>query len=395
LPKRVALAAIYNLQALLCILVPVTLGTDLITVLMLIFAVSLLGQVSGPTESAVVPLVASQEQLASAASLVSLASNIGTAFGTAILAPVLVRLFDEQAVFYVSGLLLFLAATRVFDLATPQRIRRMDWRRPNVNVRVTLRWLAHERAVATMIVVAVIAGTASIVVQTLGPRYVQSALGVDPADAVYVFAPSAVGLVLALAAAPPLIRRRGERVVALAGFAMVTGALVLLGLVDSVAPAIHEINPLRVLEWFGVESQRLQAAALLAVPLGFGLSLTTTSVQTYINRRVPLAYQGRTFALQSSMKNAAAIGPLVGLGAAAGAFGVETVLVAAPFLLLAVAVGLVSLSSRFGGRAPGSGLEVVASFWAESDVPVSDPDRDGAPPSQRTEGEHDPEHQPA
>jgi len=66
----VALAAIYNLQALLCFLIPSVIGTGLTPILLLIFAVNTLGQVSTPTESAVVPLVASRVQLASAASLV-------------------------------------------------------------------------------------------------------------------------------------------------------------------------------------------------------------------------------------------------------------------------------------------------------------------------------------
>ncbi len=95
LPARVALAGIYNLQALFCFLVPFFAGTDLWAIFALILAVNILGQVSGPTESAVLPLVANEEQLASATSLVHLGSSAGTAFGTALLAPVLVRVFDE------------------------------------------------------------------------------------------------------------------------------------------------------------------------------------------------------------------------------------------------------------------------------------------------------------
>ena len=90
---------------------------------------------------------------------------------------------------------------------------------------VHLNRLIRERAVATMMVVAVLAGTANIVVQVLAPRYVSGVIGVDPADSVYVFAPSALGLGLALLGAPRLIRRFGERVVALAGFVLVGASL--------------------------------------------------------------------------------------------------------------------------------------------------------------------------
>jgi Na+/melibiose symporter-like transporter len=391
-PKRVALAVAYNVQALLCILVPILFGTDLRSVLFLIFAVNLLGQLSGPSESAVLPLVATEQQLASAASLVSLSSNVGTAFGTAVLAPILVRAFNEQAVFTASGLLLFLAASRVFDLPTGEPERRLDLRRrPRVNIRATVRWLAHERAVATMIFVAVLAGTASIVVQTLAPRYVQSVLGVDPADAVYVFAPTTLGLLAALVLTPLLVRWFGERPVALVGFAIITVVLFSLGIVEQIAGFVNPVNPLRIVDGLGVHiGDDLAAAGLLAILLGFGLALTQIAVQTYINRRVPLRYQGRTFALQSMLKNGATIVPLLTLGAAATVLGVRPVLILSPFALLASAVWLVNLSYSFRGQPAPGRLDVLTSYWEESGEPVSDLDAAARPP--RAEGHHDREH---
>ncbi len=367
LPKRVALAVVYNLQALLCFLLPGVIGTELIAVLLLVFAVNALGQVSGPTESSVLPVIASDAQLATAASLVNFASSAGTAFGTALLAPVLVRAFGVDTVFYVAGALLLLAASRVFDLPAHEHEPRgpVPWR-PNVRVRSLVQWLFRQPAIATMLVVGVLSGTANIVIQTLAPRYVQSVLRVDAADAVYVFAPSAVGLAIALAAAPSIMKLRGERVAALLGFAITCATLVLLGLVDEVRGALDPVNPLHLVNLLGFEmGQRLRTAALLALPLGFGVSLTTTSVQTYLNRRVPLSHQGRAFALQSTLKSGAAVVPLLSLGGAATAFGVEPVLIVAPFALLALAYALIQLSVRFAGLAPPSGLEVVTSFWEE------------------------------
>jgi MFS-type transporter involved in bile tolerance (Atg22 family) len=230
-------------------------------------------------------------------------------------------------------------------------------------------WLISERAVATMILVAVIAGTANIVLQILAPRYVSAALNVDPADAVYVFAPSAVGLVTALAATPRLIRRFRERIVALTGFVITTTSLCLLGLVPEIAGTLDTVNPMRLSGLVGVDlSERLRTAGLLAVFVGFGLSMTTTSVQTYINRRVPLQLQGRAFALQSTLKNGAAIVPLLTLGAAASYFGVEAVLIISPFVLLALAATLVRISYALGGQAPASRLDVLSSFWQEAEL---------------------------
>jgi hypothetical protein len=99
-----------------------------------------------------------------------------------------------------------------------------------------------------------------------------------------------------------------------------------------------------------------------------GVSLTITCVQTYINRRVPLSYQGRTFAMQSVLRNGAAIVPLLTLGALAAEFGAEKVLLVSPLLLLVLGYGLVYLSFRFAGLARPSHLEVVGTFWEEPEV---------------------------
>jgi MFS family permease len=238
-----------------------------------------------------------------------------------------------------------------------------------------IRWLADEPAVGTMVIVGVLAGTANVVLQILAPRYVQSALGVDPAEAVYVFAPTTLGLGLALAAAPWLIRRQGERRSALVGFMLTAASLCLLGFVRyNLAAVIDPVNPFRLIETLGLHpGARLRTASALAVPLGFGMALATMSVQTYINRRVPLSRQGRTFALQSTLKNGAAILPLMLLGAAASIFGVNSVLIVSPVLLVALAWALVRLSERFGGHAPTTRLEVLASFWQDAASPPATP----------------------
>jgi len=373
LPKRLALAGVYALQAALCLVVPTVYGTDLRAVLFLIFSVNVLGQVSGPNEQSIAPLVASDAQLATANSLLSLSSNVGTVFGTALMAPVLLRLLGVRAVFAVAGVMLLLASGRVLHLPKQDGDEARRWHRPNFDVRSMIRWLADEPAVGTMVIVGVLAGVANVALQTLAPRYVQSVIGVDPADAVYVFAPSSIGLALALAAAPLLIRLRGERIAALGGFALIALSLGLLGLVRyGLAHVIDPINAIRLVSLVGLHpGPELRTASALAVPLGFGMALATMSVQTFVNRRVPLGRQGRTFALQSTLKNGAAIGPLLLMGATAELIGVNAVLIASPFLLAALAFGLLRLSERFGGHAPSEGLDVLATFWqgARRDAP--------------------------
>lgn len=368
LPRRAALAIVYSIQAALCVVIPIVYGTELRSVLFLVFAINVLGQVSGPGEQSIAPLVASDEQLATANSLLSLASNVGTVFGMALLAPILLRALGVTAVFAASAALLVLATGRILHLETEQEKKPTRWHRPDIDVRSMIRWLADEPAVGTMVIVGVLAGTANVVLEILAPRYVQSVLHLDPADTVYVFAPSTIGLVMAIVATPWLIRLFGERRSALAGFGLMAVGLCLLGFVRyGFDTAVDPINPIRFLALPGVHpGAPLRTASLLAVPLGFGVSTTLMSVQTYINRRVPLARQGRTFAIQSTLKNGSAIAPLLGMGAIATVFGVNTVLIVSPVLLAALALGLVRLSERFGGHAPTSRLEVLSSFWQDA-----------------------------
>jgi hypothetical protein len=371
IPKRFALAGVYALQALLCFVFPEAVGTDLLAIMLLLFAINTLGQVSGPTESSVLPIVATDAELASAAAMINLASAGGTAFGTALLAPIVVRIFGVDVVFYLAGVMLLLAASRVFDLPVDEEGRVVKLPPLGLRFRPAVNWLLEHPAVGTMIIFSTLAGTVNIVLQMLAPRYVEEVLHADAANSAYVFAPSAVGIVLGLVAAPTLMRVLGERLSAIVGLFVAAASLFLLGLVGDVASVIDPFNPMQVTERLGIGiNERVRTAGLLALPLALGVSLTVTSVQTYINRRVPHAYQGRTFAMQSALRNGAAIVPLLTLGALAAVFGAESVLLVSPLVLIALGYGLVYYSFRYAGLAQPSHLEVMGSFWEEPEGPT-------------------------
>ena len=367
LSKRIALAGAYTGQALLCFLVPPLLGTELPIVIVLILMVSVLGQVSSPAESSVLPLVASEKQLASAVSLVSLAGGAGSGFGMGLLAPLIGRTAGLDVVFYVAGAMLLLAATRVFDLPVGDRPWRGRFMPIELRIRPALSWVVQHPAVATIIVVAALAGTVNQVLMTMAPRYVEEVLRTDAANTAFVLIPSSVGVVAGLIAAPTIMRVRGERIAALFGLVLGAIFLMLLGIVDGVATVLEPVNPLRLLGFAGVTTgEALRTASVLTLPLSFGVALAAASAQTYINRRVPLLFQGRVFAMQSALRNGSAIIPLIALGAAASRFGADRVLIISPLVLIVLGYVLIQASFRFANRAPPSYLEVVSSFWEES-----------------------------
>ncbi|MEO6399152.1 MAG: MFS transporter [Tepidiformaceae bacterium] len=370
LPRRAALAIVYSLQAAVCMAIPLLLGTGFIEVALLLFVLNVLGQVSGPTEQSLAPLVASKTQLGTANSLLGLSSNAGALVGTALLAPVLVVTVGVKPLFVLSGIMLLLAANRVWGSKPSRQARQPAGKgKRATELQGSIRWFRGEPAVATMVGLAVLAGIANLIIQVLAPQYVAEVLDVGPENTVYVFAPSMIGVVLALGAAPFAMRWAGERRCAGVGLILTSAALVLLGLVgNNLVAVIDPINPLKLLGYVGISlGGGLRTAGFLALPLGFGVSLTTTAVQTYINRRVPQRLQGRAFALQSTLKNGAAIIPLLTFGAVGSVVGVSTVLIFSPLLLLAVGAGMLFLSERLGVHTPGSRLEAFESFWLEDD----------------------------
>ena len=377
LPKRAALAGAYVTMGVLAFLIPGLFGTELFPLLIVLFAVRVAYQVSQPSEASTVPLVATEDELASATSFLAFASSVGEVVGKALLAPVFVVLWGVRVVTVVASLLFLLSATRVLDLrlgsALPRRPpvaaeerRARGSARSEVGryaragqsllltmhsaTREMLPWLADQPAVLWTLLLAAMASTVSVAVGILGPQYTSEVLGVDPENALYVFAPAALGLVVALAVAPLAIRLVGERVAAAAGFASAAAGMAALGAVGAVTERVG---------WLIVDipavPEEVEVAALLSIPLGFGLTLAAASAQTYVSKYVPPAIQGRTFALLGVLKDGLAGVALIFLGVVADAVGTATVLTIAPAALVALAWAVAWLAGRFGepGRAQG------------------------------------------
>jgi hypothetical protein len=329
-----------------------------------IFAVRGLHQISQPSEASAVPLVANRAELASAISFISFASSAGEVIGKALLAPLLVVVWGVNPVIVLAGVLFFLSSSRIFKLQTrPVRVARERNTPPasprsrsgggaggegngladHFTTRTALDYLFAEPGVLWMLLLAAMASTVNVVLGVLGPQYAQAVLDVDAAKAVYVFAPAPIGLVVALAVAPALIARAGERLVAGIGFGLVAVAGTGLGLVQ---PLVQHLGWLLFFDIPGVGS-KVEMAALLSILLGTGMTFAAAAAQTFVTRNIPLEIQGRTNALLGMLKDGMAIPSLLLLGSVASAVGVRTVITVAPAVLLVAALFVDRYSSRW------------------------------------------------
>ena len=372
LPRRIALGLGYAAQAALCVVVPIVFGTSFMPLLLLVFGVSILNQFVGPSEKAVIPLVSSREQISTAAATMSLADSIATGIGTAAIAPIIMKSFGLRPMLFVSAAFLVFASIRIFALPFKQHIgarealQRLNLSELDLGFRSAVSWLAGWPAVTTMIMVGLVVSVLSTISETLGPSYVGDVLGSDPANAVYVFAPAGIGAVVALSIAPWLIDRFHERWTAGLAVLLMTTALFAMAFIDTLAPVLAPISPMRLLELLGVElSDELLAAGFISIFTGFAISASSVAVQTYINRRVPMLQQGRVFGLQSIFANAAALVPMLLLGTIASLTSIEGILFFTPGVALVVVYGLLIIVSRLSGSEAPKGREVIASFWQE------------------------------
>jgi len=254
---------------------------------------------------------------------------------------VVVRVSGVNPVVVLARLLFILSSTRVLRLG-PVRVPRDRDIGVRVSTGAAVRYVLGAPGVLWMLLLAALASTVGVVLGVLGPLYASEVLDVEPADAFYVFAPAALGLVAALALAPAANAAAGERAVATCGFAFTATATIGLGLTDVLTPRLRW---LLVLDLPGV-GHEVQLAGLLSILLGLGMTFAGAASQTFVNRSVSLTIQGRTSALLGTMKDALAIPALLGMGAIAGLVGVRPVLTATPLLLLLLAFAMACLAGR-------------------------------------------------
>ena len=293
-PKRLALALGFGAQAALCFATPSLLGTGVGDLLLLIFVASVIAQVVSPGLKAAVSVVASPAQLATAGALVSVVGSIGSAIGSAFIAPLLIKTTGIETVLYVGGTLFVFGAIRV--LALPQKsgepsmrsaMTGVDWRSSALSLRATAQWIVEERQVGLVLLVGAIVVALYQGFNTLLPIYVRDVLEEDPADTIYIFAPAGIGFLVGALYGPRLIDRYGERRLAVASLGCMAGGMMLFGVIDTVAPLFALVSPLRLFELIDVSiSDKTLAAGVIAIPTNFGSTAAGAAVQTFVNRRV-------------------------------------------------------------------------------------------------------------
>jgi MFS family permease len=365
-PKKRTLMVAFVVQAAICFSIPLFIGTDIAELLLLIFLTNAMAQVIGPGLKSAVALVATPKEMATTSALVSLVGSIGSAIGSAFLAPVLIKFSGINAVLLVTGVFYLLGAIRIRALPVERArseslwvsLREAGLLPKALSLEYNARWIMEHKPVASMMLVGLLVSAPYEGFETLVPAYVRDVLHADPANSIYIFAPAGIGYFVGTVLGPWLIDKLGERNLAILSVWGVSAGLILLGLIDRVAPWFARFSPFRLLEAVaGVEiDEKVMAAGMIAIPANFSSTVGVAAVQNYINRTVPVEQQGGIFGLQEAQKNAVYLVTVFALGVVSLVVGPRYILVALPFIVLAIVLRLIRYSyTRIEGVEPARG----------------------------------------
>lgn len=377
-PKRRILMVGFSIQAALCFVTPFFIGTHVGGLLLVVFLTSAIGQIVIPGMQSIVAIVATPAELATASALINIIGSVGSATGSAFVAPILIKTSGIEAVLIVAGVLYLLGAVRIHRLpAAEQRaraeqtkpLREVDWWPRALSLRYNAEWIMANRPIGSMLLVGGLAVALYQGINTLFPVYVREVLHSDPTNSIYIFAPAGIGYLIGAFGSPFFIRWFGERRVAIWSLVSMAVGLVLLGLIDQVDEPLSIVSPLRVVNLFADQplSPAMLAAGVAAIPANLGSTAATQAVQVYINRTVPVMNQGGIFGLQQVQQNALNLTSIFLLGAVATVTGPQYVFIAAPLVGGAIVMGLLGYAFRATTGESGDFAQSIA--FIVDDVP--------------------------
>ncbi len=326
-----------------------------------IYAISLVFSTSGlffnPAVVALIPSVVPRERLVNANSLYNFTLTGSQLAGMVFLAPAILKLADERAMFVAAGGLFTVAAGLAVWLDTLRDGQEIELPRGAVfggipeEFRKGWRALTSDPASALALAQLTMSSTLVLLFAIMIPRYMKDILNISPDNAAFIFAPTGVGALVGLRFIP-WFSRWGKNRVVIMGLVGVAISLVLLATVRGLAEIMETtpgpLNPGRFLGLSLLQSLTM----LFAAPMGFSYALLNAPAQTVLHERAPPEMRGRIFATQVVSANFVSLLPLLVVGAITDFVGITAVLVGvAAFLLLFALV-----SGRVGGLRDGEAV---------------------------------------
>jgi MFS family permease len=323
---------------------------ELVAIYVVTFLMATLAQFFAPAEAATIPLLVGENLLLPANSLFTLTMAISQVIGLLILGPLATSLLQVQGGFLLIALMYLGATLAVSTLPMDKRpgghqqTAAFGWQQVWDDFREGWRFVSRQRKIQAAMAQLVTVATLVMVMAMIAPGYAARVLGIQAENAVIVFAPAGIGMLLATG----IVGRWGYRLRRV-GFGPV--GLVITGLTFA------------GMGWVALDYQRLLqpilhvypgatfslTSATMALCLVLGMSLASVNIlaQTTLQQESPPNIRGRVFSVQFMLNTLIGIPPMLALAGVADAIGIPRVLEIVG--LMAIAMAFVSMGIQ---RAP-------------------------------------------
>ncbi|HLH60821.1 MAG TPA: MFS transporter [Ktedonobacteraceae bacterium] len=316
---------------------------ELITIYLLTFLISGIGQFFTPAEGSTIPMLVNEEELLPALSLFNITFMLAQALGFILLAPLvlsflpafmlfgvtigpIVTLYSIMGVLYgVCALLVALIPPGLFAQAHIEDRENLGTRSLSVigNVWSETKQGWHFIRRNHLLFLAVIqlsfAGVLLLVIGELATPLVTKLFELPPSAMAFIFAPAGIGLVVGSVLMPGITRRLGKTRAIFTGTIIMAVDILFLPFSTIVArflePDGWNTNPLLLI-----------FVALVMFTAGFAIDLINVPAQTAVQELTPDWIKGRVLALQLMFYNACSIPVILFIGAIADLFGLAKVI---------------------------------------------------------------------
>jgi MFS family permease len=319
------------------------------SLLLVIYAVtfisSAIGQFFAPAEATTIPLLVGEERLLTANALFNL-TLIGTqVVGLVILAPLTVKLLGIKGSFAIVAFM-YLVASLLLSRMPRDKPRlvvhagasmlKTAWE----ELREGWRYVAGKRSIIIALSQLTMTTTLLMMMAMVAPGYSTRVLGMRPEDAVFVFAPAGIGMLVNTFLVGRFGYRFRREVMSSVGFSAMAITMLGFGVAGFDLPLWATIPKMPVVMG-------------LSMTLGAEISLVVIPAETLLQEKSPPELRGRVIAVYFLLANVVAIPIMLLVGTAADRAGIPQVILGVVFFLTIVAAVTTYEALRFRGTKGG------------------------------------------
>lgn len=357
---------------------------ELITIYLLTFLISGIGQFFTPAEGSTIPMLVNEDELLPALSLFNVTFMLAQALGFILLAPLVLSFLPTFILFGIAigpvvmlyaimGVLYGVCAVLVALIPPGKFVQIHAPNKENLGTRslgvignvwseTKQGWyfIRRNHLLFLAVIQLSFAGVLLLVIGELATPLVTKLFELPPSAMAFIFAPAGIGLVIGSILMPGITRRLGKTRVIFTGTIIMAVDILFLPFSTIVArflePQGWNTNPLLLI-----------FVALVMFTAGFAIDLINVPAQTAIQEYTPDWIKGRVLALQLMFYNACSIPVILFIGAIADLFGLAKVI-----YLISALIASFGLWGRYYEHKPHRSIKEDETVHAPGEQPEPD-----------------------